>query len=62
METIAQGASVTVVGDRADDHPAPHRRDLPHGLDGIQQQIEEDLLEPDPIAHRVRQVGCHRRL
>ena len=38
------GAIVTVVGGRADDHPTPHRRDLPHRLGG-KQQIEEDVLE-----------------
>jgi hypothetical protein len=56
-------AIVAVVGDRADDHPAPHRRDLPHGPGGIQQQIEEDLLELEirsPIT-RARSRGSTSR-
>src|SRR5205814_3989510 len=49
-------AIVTLLEGRAHDQPAPLRRDLPHGLDGVQQQVQEDLLELDPIAQHRRQV------
>jgi hypothetical protein len=50
-------AILTLFEDRAHDQPAPFGRDLPDGLGGIQEQVQEDLLELHPIAHHRRQVG-----
>src|SRR5882672_11786973 len=44
------GAILARFEGRAHDEPAPLRGDLPDGLDGIQEQVQEDLLELDPIA------------
>src|SRR2546428_9501795 len=56
------GAIVTLFEGRAHDQPAPLRRDVSDRLGSIHDQVQENLLELDPIAHDSRQVGRQRRI
>src|SRR5262245_34809754 len=46
---------------RADDEPASLGRTLARGLGGVDEEIDEDLLELDAIAEDQRQVRGYRR-
>jgi len=47
---------------RPDDEPALLGRDLSHGLRRIDEEVDEHLLELDPISQHRRQVRCDRHL
>ena len=49
-------AVVTVFHGRAHDQSAPLGWDLSHGFGRVRYEVEEDLLELDPIAHDRRHV------
>ena len=55
-------AIVTVLDGRADDDPTPLPRNLSGGFDRIHQQVQENLLELDPITLDPRQVRRRGRL
>src|SRR6266404_4806906 len=56
------GAALTAFEGRADDEAAPLRRNFPESLGRIQDQVQEHLLELDPISRDLRQARGQRGL
>jgi hypothetical protein len=56
------GTIVEDLASRANHEPAALGRELAHGVGGVEEEVEEDLLELNPIPQDRRQVRGQRHL